>query len=93
MKRLSCLILLATLAGCGDKGGSSSDVYADVCARADECNMLYGMSADECADSFRSCNESQLPSDAADWETNMQSCLNESSCDGFLSCYDSVPGC
>ena len=73
--------------GCSGGGG----VIEDLCHRGVECGLdaTYG----ECVDYMEECT-GELTSDMrADWEDEIEECLERSTCDGAIGCYNQVPWC
>lgn len=93
---LSFLVCLLA-AGCApieepDLGTSETvDIYEAFCAKADECNMLSGMSASECEGSYREAVESCTGTEEEDWGTDQAACLDEfTTCDDWAGDYGCV---
>jgi hypothetical protein len=71
-------------ASCGGDGGGGTVV--DYCERADSCNILVGVSTDQCIDRFETALENQPDSVRADVEGLMEGCLQFQTCELFAAC-------
>jgi hypothetical protein len=92
LKSVAAGILLAwsiVVAGgaCGE-----GDVVERLCARADECNFL-NTSVTECEEFMNQCTGDLTPSQRAEWEYEIEECLERPTCGGAGDCYLSVPWC
>ena len=87
---LACGLLNTPDSGSSDTASSSGDTYERFCARAQECNMLDGISVDECDDDYRGMLQDCSGSAEDDWATDMEDCLDENSdkCADWLDCIE-----
>ncbi len=78
------LALALGITGCG--GGDDSDTPSAACERADECNLLAGISQDECIEEVENDLDSLTESQRDDWATLMEGCLEFETCTLFTDC-------
>lgn len=81
-----------------DEGlGESRDVYQQFCDRADECNLLEGMSVTECVEDYRDAVQDCTGTAEEDWEADVLDCIeeNDDDCGDWEAClYESYTwGC
>jgi len=84
--RIRCLwigLSMASLFGCG------SELHRS-CERADECNLLQGVSVDECTENAERRAEDLNDDEATDLDTMLDECLDWESCDAFRECLNDV---
>jgi hypothetical protein len=72
-------LLVASLWGCG------SELHR-TCERADECNLLRGVSVEECTENSERRAEDLNDDEATDLDTMLDDCLDWESCDAFQEC-------
>jgi len=72
------------LTGCGS-------VESQVCNRLDECNALDDWSIDECTEDWADTLEDMSSSEESDCRDDLKDCLDNESCDNFLSCEINCP--
>ena len=81
---VSCL----SLAGCP---GGNDDPVVETCQKFDECNALRdGVSTQECIETFDKALDGLTDTKHKDALGLMRSCLQFSSCEGFLSCVNNI---
>lgn len=95
---LVCIVSAIPACGGGGSGGGSGtgmggNYEARLCARADECNFLQGMSASECTSDVKSCTAELSGAEMQDWSREIEECLQYATCSGFDDCYWDVPWC
>lgn len=56
------------------------------CARADECNVLVGVSVDECTEQLSQIIDGVTSDEAADWRKKSSDCLDFQTCGNYLTC-------
>lgn len=79
MRIITCGLLALFLTGCGS-------AESQLCDRLDECNALDGMSVEECTEVWADTLDELSSSEAHDCEDDLKDCLDNESCDNFLSC-------
>lgn len=98
-----CVLLGTMMLGACDKSDPAPapapvPVSAQICAKADECNALPGLSVAECAEQIQSCLDKVSSAKRSDWTLRATDCLRLSTCtgpDSFVYCYNTIPnpGC
>lgn len=94
MNRLAVMLVAIascfSLAGCPD-GGDGGDPVVETCQKFDECNALNpGVSTQECVETLDKALDGLTETKQKDTRWLMRSCLQFESCDGFLSCVNSI---
>ena len=92
---LMVLLVGCAIGACGsdDDGDATGGVEARLCAKADECNLLIGQTAQDCTDEFKMCTATLTTAQRADWNQAIDACLQMQDCANVASCYQTVPGC
>jgi hypothetical protein len=95
-------VLVIALAGCvvadedpspGAQSGSIQDATVALCQRLEECNLLTGISVDECIDHVGGCLDDIGERPQRQWQPAVDACLAEELCQDFSECYAAVPYC
>lgn len=76
-------LLIASVCGCGSQ-------LDRACERADECNLLQGVSAEECTQNAERRAKDLNDDEATDLDTMLDDCLEWESCDAFRECLNDV---
>lgn len=87
---LAIAIYLAASTGCSGGGGGVID---ELCDRADECNILDGVSHGECVEYMDQCTGDLTRSQREQWEDEIAECMESRTCDAAIDCYNQVPWC
>jgi hypothetical protein len=66
----------------------------ELCARADECNVLEpGTSVQDCTDLEVMCTDELISSAYTDWNAEVEACLELANCQNFLNCATELSAC
>lgn len=79
-------LLAVGVASCGSSS-SGSNIAGDVCAKADTCNALSGISAAQCKNVVNTSLQSKTGSARSDAENALKACLT-ADCANFKDCFD-----